>query len=132
MTYPIGEILKRCRIDANISVREISELLISDGIKASEKTIYGWESGNSQPTPSTLFALCKYYGIKDVLSTFSDTTDDMNFSNSEKNLINKYRTLDRHGKKVVDTILELEWKRSVTSSKQKVMDYAINLEQEMM
>ena len=127
MAYPIGEILKKSRIAANFSIKEISELLIADGIKASEKTIYGWESGNSQPTPSTLFTLCKYYGIQDVLSTFSDTTGDMNFTNSEKNLISKYRTLDAHGKKIVDTILELEWKHSITSIPPKVIDYAIDL-----
>lgn len=48
----------------------MSDLLISKGFKASEKTIYSWESGNSQPSPDALLIMCKSYGITDVLGTF--------------------------------------------------------------
>ena len=48
MKSSIGETLKKCRLEANISVKEISDLLISKGFKASEKTVYSWE----QPTNS--------------------------------------------------------------------------------
>lgn len=37
MKYKIGETLKKCRLDANKSIKEISDLLISKGFKASEK-----------------------------------------------------------------------------------------------
>ena len=70
MKSSIGEILKKCRLESGKSVKDISDLLISKGFKASEKTIYSWESGNSQPTPDALLIMCKAYGISDVLSTF--------------------------------------------------------------
>ena len=66
----IGETLKKCRLEAGISVKEISDLLISKGFKASEKTIYSWENGNSQPSPDALLIMCKSYGVNDVLGTF--------------------------------------------------------------
>lgn len=70
MKQKIGETLKKCRLDANKTVKEISDLLISKGFKASEKTIYSWETGNSQPSPDALLIMCKAYGITDVLGTF--------------------------------------------------------------
>ena len=75
MKSSIGETLKKCRLDAGKSVKEISDLLISKGFKASEKTIYSWESGNSQPTPDALLIMCKAYGISDVLGTFGYSSD---------------------------------------------------------
>lgn len=70
MKHKIGETLKKCRLDANKTVKEISDLLISQGFKASEKTIYSWETGNSQPSPDALLIMCKAYGVTDVLGTF--------------------------------------------------------------
>ena len=40
MKGSIGENLKKCRVDAKKSVKEISDLLKSKGFKASEKTIH--------------------------------------------------------------------------------------------
>lgn len=76
MKSSIGETLKKCRLNAGKSVKEISELLVSKGFKASEKTIYSWESGNSQPTPDALLIMCKAYGITDVLGTFGYTSQE--------------------------------------------------------
>lgn len=70
MKHKIGETLKKCRLDANKTVKEISNLLISKGFKASEKTIYSWEAGNSQPSPDALLIMCNAYGVTDVLGTF--------------------------------------------------------------
>lgn len=70
MPNDIGKTLKQCRNAAGISVKEISDLLSSKGFKASESTIYSWENDNSQPTPSALLAMCKAYGVTDVLGTF--------------------------------------------------------------
>lgn len=70
MRHKIGETLKKCRLEANRTVKEISDLLISQGFKASEKTIYSWETGNSQPSPDALLIMCKAYGVTDVLGTF--------------------------------------------------------------
>ena len=70
MKSTVGETLRKCRIAAGKSVREMSELLTSNGFKASEKTIYSWENGNSQPNPEARLVMWQAYGGKDVLGTF--------------------------------------------------------------
>ena len=82
MKSSIGETLKKCRLNAGKSVKEISDLLISKGFKASEKTIYSWESGNSQPSPDAFLIMCKAYNLSDILRTFGYT----NTSASDVNL----------------------------------------------
>lgn len=65
-----GAKLKAIRVFSGHSVPEISEHLIALGYKASEKTIYSWEAGRSQPTPDAFLDFCKYCGITDVMSAF--------------------------------------------------------------
>lgn len=122
MGQSIGETLKKCRIKAGKSVKEISDLLISKGFKASEKTIYSWEKNNSQPTPGALLIMCKAYGINDVLETFgygqkknsdSETNcTDFLVSLDEKEHIKNYRLLDDDGRDLVDTVTLLEVQRT--------------------
>lgn len=66
----IGSTLKAKRTEKALSVEQVSSTLVSLGFKASPKTIYSWESGNSQPTPDALLAMCALYDITDVLSAF--------------------------------------------------------------
>ena len=66
----IADGLKKGRQEKGYSVKQVSEFLINKGFKAGEKTIYSWESGNSQPTPDIFLTLCIYYGIDDVLENF--------------------------------------------------------------
>lgn len=122
MGQSIGETLKKCRIKAGKSVKEISDLLISKGFKASEKTIYSWEKNNSQPTPGALLIMCKAYGINDVLETFgygqkknsdSETNcTDFLVSLDEKEHIENYRLLDDDGRELIDTVTLLEVQRT--------------------
>lgn len=70
-----GTKLKSIRIAAQKSVSEVSVYLTSLGRKASEKTIYSWEAGRSQPTPDTLLDLCEFYGVTDVLVAFGYKTE---------------------------------------------------------
>lgn len=112
MAFEIGSTLKKYRNEAKISVKQISDILISKGFKASEKTIYSWESGNSQPTPDALLIMCDAYGIKDVLSAFGydGYNDDgsLLLNLEEIKHIEKYRSLDATGQKHVDTVLQWE------------------------
>lgn len=135
MGQSIGETLKKCRIKAGKSVKEISDLLISKGFKASEKTIYSWEKNNSQPTPGALLIMCKAYGINDVLETFgygqkknSDpetNCTDFLVSLDEKEHIKNYRLLDKCGKELIDTITISEVNRSkdLEESKRRLRIY---------
>lgn len=108
MKKAIGETLKKCRLESGISVKEISDFLVSKGFKASEKTIYSWESGNSQPSPDALLIMCKSYGITDVLGTFGYSDEEPikeepitlaahfegdSFTNEELNKIEEYKKL---------------------------------------
>ena len=65
-----GSKLKEIRSSSGKTVPEISAYLISLGYKASEKTIYSWETGRSQPTPDALLDMCTFYEVKDVLAAF--------------------------------------------------------------
>lgn len=67
----IGEKLKQARISAGYKVQEVSAALKAAGYdKASVKTVYSWESGNSQPSPDYFLKLCDLYGISDILGAF--------------------------------------------------------------
>ena len=109
---PFGECLKDMRISAGKTVAEVSEYLTSLGYKASEKTIYSWESGRSQPTPDPFLTMCKFYGVTDVLSWFRDTPEIADvISLQEREHIKKYRLLDPYGKEAVDGVLDVESRR---------------------
>ena len=81
------------------------------------QTVASWESGKSQPDADTLIKLCDLYGVQDIIGTFAPTiesTSDLslrNLSKLEQALINKYRSLDAHGRGTVDTILDREHAR---------------------
>lgn len=108
----IGETLKKFRIKSKISVKEISDILIANGFKASEKTIYSWESGNSQPTPDAFLLLCEIYKISNILMEFGyEDKNDNILKSGENTLIKKYRIIDNKGKHTVDTVLEMEYNR---------------------
>ena len=65
-----GTRLKSIRTSAKKSVAEVSVYLTALGHKASEKTIYSWEAGRSQPTPDALLDMCNFFDVSDILSAF--------------------------------------------------------------
>lgn len=111
----IAEGLKEMRQNAKMSVKEISKILTDKGYRASEKTIYSWESGRSEPSPEVLLNMCTAYHVDDVLLAFGydgyneDGTLSLNMY--EIDIIEKYRTLDTHGKEMVDFTLDKEYER---------------------
>ena len=64
---------------------------------------------NQNPKLDTLKAICKVLGCS--LNDFEDSPTVTTFSELEKTHIKKYRTLDEHGKKAVDCILNVECER---------------------
>lgn len=64
---------------------------------------------NQNPKLDTLKAICKVLGCS--LNDFEDSPTVTTFSELEKTHIKKYRTLDKHGKKLVDNVLNLEYER---------------------
>lgn len=131
MPYNIGETLKKYRNEAKMSVKQISELLTQKGFKASESTIYSWENENGQPTPGALLAMCKAYGIDDVLSAFGydgyKEDGGLQLTMSETNLIEKYRYIDDLGRDSVDHILRNEYNRKKQIEQQQTEQHEAEL-----
>lgn len=116
MNKNIGKILKESRISSGISVKEISDILVSKGYKASESTIYSWENENSQPTPGAFLVMCGAYGIKNVLNTFGyngyKEDGSLQLNMKEVDMVEKYRIISTNspdGASVVDTVLDREY-----------------------
>lgn len=57
-----------------------------------DKTVYGWEGGQSQPSADILLTLCEIYNIPNILSAFGyKESDDLQLSSQERALIKSYR-----------------------------------------
>ena len=66
----IAKSLKFYRKQNNLSVRDVAEQLSVDQNIVAEKTVYGWESGQTQPDADILLKLCKIYHIDNILGAF--------------------------------------------------------------
>ncbi len=66
----IAKALKESRKQNALSVKEVAARLHDKSLDFSEKTIYGWENGQSQPNADTLLILCEIYNIHNILGTF--------------------------------------------------------------
>lgn len=116
MARKIGDTLRESRISAGISVEQISDILTQKGYKASIKTIYSWESGNSSPGPDALLEMCDIYKIDNILATFGydGYRDDgsLKLNLKENQIIEKYRSLTPAAQSHVDAVLDWEVERS--------------------
>ena len=115
MARKIGDTLRESRISAGISVEQISDILTRKGYKASIKTIYSWENGNSSPNTDALLEMCDIYKIDNILATFGydgyKEDGSLKLNLKENHIIEKYRSLDPHGQQTVDLILDREAER---------------------
>lgn len=106
----ISRMLKYHRKLNELSVQDVSHYLDHLGKPAAPKTIYGWESGQTQPNADTLMYLCKLYHIDDILHTFgyADQADvSLHLSPKERKLIRAYRE-QTDMQKAVDKLLDVE------------------------
>ena len=105
----IAERLKFYRKKNNLTIPEVSKLL-STTQPVAVKTIYGWESGHTQPDADTLMRLCCIYHVDDILESFGYKPPKkpvFNLTTLEKNLIIEYRN-HPDMQKAVRKLLELE------------------------
>lgn len=107
----IGNKLKALREKNNLTRKEAVEKLRHLGIDISDKTLYGYESSRNSANADMFLALCQIYNCSDILGEFSSTKNDVLFTNSEWELIEKYRLLDSKGIKTVNYILDSEVER---------------------
>lgn len=89
----IAHVLKQARKDNNLSVANVAELLKKKSISVATKTIYGWESGQTQPDADTLLILCDIYNINNILATFGyNDRKPFTITKYEEELILSYRS----------------------------------------
>lgn len=105
----IGRILKKAREN-----KGMTQLQVAEKIGKRQQTICNWESGCSQPDANTLFTLCNLYGIS-IDDTFGGGQHVI-VSSSEKRHIDIYRSLDDHGKRIVDLVIKEEAARMAAGS----------------
>ena len=115
----IGLILKELRRRCGMTQQEVASAL---GRK--QQVIGHWETGYSQPDANMLFVLCALYGVTvDEAFGFTSSTQKPTFE--ENAMLEKYRALDDHGKKTVESVLAIETERindEQEISKWNVMD----------
>lgn len=106
----IGQILKDLRIDAGFSQKQAYEHL---GI--AQSTFSSWEVGKAEPPIGIVLELCELYKVDDVLKAFGyngyNEDGTLMLNKYEVDLVEKYRTLDAHGQKLLTMVLDEEVER---------------------
>ena len=100
--------LKSLRLKAGYSQKDVYE-----HFKIPQSTFSSWEVGKSEPSGEMLIKLCEFYKC-DMVKEFSSEND---LTYIEWEMIEKYRSLDPHGKEMVDFTLQKEWERSTEENK---------------
>ena len=84
----IAKVLKETRKQNALSVKDVVSRLHDKSLSVSEKTIYGWENGQSQPNADTLLVLCEIYNINDILGAFGyNDKHSLEITHIEENII---------------------------------------------
>lgn len=66
----LGKIIATYRKQNNLSQTQLSEILIKNGFKASNKAVSSWEKDTTEPSASLLLFLCKQLGITDIYAEY--------------------------------------------------------------
>lgn len=107
----IATMLKYYRKLNELTVKDVSEQLKQHNNYAAPKTIYGWETGHTQPDADTLMLLCELYHIEDVLDAFGYRKNNeyapLILSSKEKMLIKQYREKTEM-QPAIDCLLDLK------------------------
>lgn len=103
--------LKEGRVDKSLRQSDVTKLT---GIKTT--TLSNYENGVTEPDIDTFLMLCDLYDLDfaEILGEgYGYNVPGANFDIrvSEINLLKKYRTLDPHGRDVIDILLEKEYER---------------------
>lgn len=68
----LSQILFKLRKDHGYTQPQVAAFLCEHGIKVTYKAISKWENSDTTPDAKQFLALCELYGIRDVLSLFSN------------------------------------------------------------
>ena len=90
----IPKVLKEYRKKNHYSVNDVSIKLKDHSMNVAPKTIYGWESGQAQPSADILLTLCEIYNIPNILTAFGYedyNVDSIEPTKHEYEVIKAYR-----------------------------------------
>lgn len=102
----VGEQIRKYRNIKGMTQQDIADALG----ESSGRVIYNWEKGIGRPDCEKLARLC------DLLEVSADEmigckSMEERPTASEWNTIQKYRALDEHGKEVIDSLIDCEYRR---------------------
>ena len=91
MKKSLGTILNTLRREAGLTQPRVAELLSFEGIDIKTAGISKWEKDMTMPNASQFLALCRIYGVSDVLGVFTDSPSMTSGLSSEgKRLVQNY------------------------------------------
>lgn len=107
--------IKELRILKEISQRELSQI-----IGVTQQAIAKWETGKAEPDSATIIRLADFFGVSidyllgrtnipnQVQEENTEYKIDNRFTDEELKLIQKFRQSSDKGKKIIETIVEIE------------------------
>ena len=111
----VGSRIKEARIRAGITQEQLaSELKISKG------AVGNYENDTNYPKTEIIFHLCRILNC-DPNYIYQDdikVSSEFKIAIPEQHLLKKYRSLDDHGKTLVDTLLDMEDTRCINPPRQ--------------
>ncbi len=102
------ERLKEARINARLTQEQLA-----DQLGVAKSTLSGYENGNREPSVAMIARVMQILRV-DANYLYQDVME--NLSRSEMSHMGKYRSLDRHGRELVDLVLDKELQRVKQSS----------------
>ena len=112
MNLTFGGKIKEARKAKHFTQKQLAEK-----IGAKHNSVSDWENNKNKPDPDTIELLC---GVLDITPNYLLSLETVEFSPVEKLLIKKYRSLDPHGKDMVDTVLNKEFDRCQSMKKAEI------------
>ena len=106
--------LKELRLKAGYSQKDVYE-----HFKIPQSTFSSWEVGKSEPSGLMLIKLFEFYKC-DIINK---PPEQNKLNSSELKLIQSYRQLDSHGKRMVDIVINEEIKRISNNNTNYKLDY---------
>lgn len=107
----VGDRLIQLREDAGFKTRK--EFAQTIGIP--ETTLRNYEKNEREPGHSFLKKISEYFNVSaDYILCLTDEKEMLHqerLKDSEQKMVEKYRSLDSHGRKAVDAIIDLEYER---------------------
>ena len=105
-----GDVFKRLRKKAKMSVADSINALNEMGIKLTPSALYNYENNTRAASADMLLALCIIYGCTNILEEFANIPPDYSIPTDEEwEIIEKYRALDSKSQEAVTLLLNHEY-----------------------